>query len=113
MRKTSLSDELLIRAIQEIDSSIIDAELGGNLLKKRIALPGSGKSGGARTIIATRFSGHWFFLYGFNKNERSNISKSELRALQEVATDLLDFHPGAINLALAKRELIEVINNDA
>ena len=113
MRKTSLSDELLIKAVWEIDNGIIDAELGGNLLKKRIALPGSGKSGGARTIIATRFSGGWCFLYGFNKNERSNISKAELRVLQEVAADLLEFQPEAIEIALAKRELIEVINNDS
>ncbi len=72
MRKTSLSDELLIKAVWEIDNGIIDAELGGNLLKKRIALPGSGKSGGARTIVATRFSGRWFFLYGFNTGTRTS-----------------------------------------
>lgn len=60
-------------------------------MKKRVALRGKGKRGGARTIVAPKLAERWFFLYGFSKNERSNIVKDELRALQEVAKDLLGF----------------------
>ena len=48
-----------------MECGLIDADLGGNLYKQRAAVPGHGKSGGTRTIIATRFAGVLFFLYGF------------------------------------------------
>ncbi len=67
-----------------------DADLGGNILKKRIALPGRGKIGSTRTLIATNSKNRWFFVYGFEKSDRSNINKKELEALQSIAIDLLE-----------------------
>ena len=58
---------------------LVDADLGGHVVKKRIALPGRGKRGGARTIVATRMTDRWFFLFGFSKNERSDIDKDEMK----------------------------------
>ena len=49
----------------------IDADLGGNLYKQRVLLPGRGKSGAARTLIATQFAGVLFFLFGFEKSDRN------------------------------------------
>jgi len=66
-----------------------DAHLGGNVVKKRIALPNRGKSRGTRTLIATNYRGLWFFLMDFAKNERVNISFQELKNLQKIATDWL------------------------
>ena len=62
-----------------------DADLGGGLLKKRIAKPGQGKSGGFRTLVATNKGDRWVFVFGFSKNERSNIDKDEEQALKTLA----------------------------
>ncbi len=89
MRKTALTDEALCLAVQEMADGLIDADLGGHIVKKRVALPGRGKSGGARTLVATQKGGRWFFVFGFEKNERANISPTELEALQVLAAELL------------------------
>lgn len=89
MKKADLTDEALTVAVAEMSSGLVDADLGSHLVKKRVALPGKGKRSGARTIVATRMADRWIYLYGFAKNERANIDKVELKALQEVATELL------------------------
>ena len=91
MKRTGISNTDLCVAVSEIRHGLIDADLGGHVLKKRIAKRGRGKSAGARTIVATDGAGRWFFVFGFNKNERSNISAEESRALRELAKELLDF----------------------
>jgi hypothetical protein len=75
MRKAGLTDDTLCEAVFEMSRGLIDADLGGHVLKKRISLPGQGKRGGARTIVATKMANHWFYLYGFGKNERANIGR--------------------------------------
>lgn len=89
MRKTTLTDSVLCKAVEEMESGLIDADLGGGLIKKRVALPGRGKSGGARTLIATNKSDRWFFVFGFEKNEMENIEPAELNALKAYAPRLL------------------------
>jgi hypothetical protein len=87
---------------------LIDADLGGNVIKKRVGVPGHGKRGGARMIVATAFAERWIFLYGFRKNERSNLRRDELRALQEVASELLGLNDRQLEVALQAGELEEV-----
>ena len=70
-------------------AGLIDADLGGHLFKKRIAAPGRGKRGSARVLVGTNLGNRWFFLFGFEKNERDNISDRELAALQKLAGALL------------------------
>ena len=89
MRKNALSDDALRQAVTEMAGGLIDADLGGGVVKKRVTTPGQGKRGGARTIIATNHGDRWFFLFAFAKNERANISQKELKAFQEVASDFL------------------------
>jgi hypothetical protein len=108
MRKSALSDTLLHLAVSEMENGLVDADLGGGIVKKRIGLAAKGKRGGARTIVATNFGNRWFFLYGFEKNERSNISKRELRLFQEVAKDLLGLDDRQISVALSAGEIEEV-----
>ena len=112
MKKTGLTDAALCVAVQEMCEGLIDADLGGSIVKKRVALPGYGKRGGARTIVATKMAGRWFFLFGFSKNERSNIDKDELRALQEVAAELLGFDDQQLTTALNAGEIVEICNED-
>lgn len=113
MGKAGLSDAAICQAVLEMAEGLVDADLGGNVVKKRVALPGQGKRGGARTIVATRMADRWFFLYGFGKNERANIDKDELKVLQEVARELLAFDDQKLALALSASEIVEVCNDNA
>ena len=61
-----------------MDRGLIDADLGGGIVKKRVGLAGRGKRSGARTLIATNKGDRWFFVFGFEKNERANIGDDEL-----------------------------------
>jgi hypothetical protein len=106
--KQGLSNEALRQAVKEMTAGLYEADLGGNLLKKRIARPGRGKSGGFRTLVATNKDSRWIFVYGFPKNERSNIDKDEAAALKKLATELLALTPQAIGKAQAAGELMEV-----
>lgn len=89
MRKTELTDGALCAAVLEMVEGLIDAELGGGVVKKRIGISGRGKRGGTRTLVATNKGNRWFFVYGFEKNDRANISSDELEALQALARELL------------------------
>ena len=73
-RKTELTESALCLAVAEMVSGLIDADLGGGVFKKRVATPGRGKSANARTLLATNRAGRWFFVFGFEKNERSNVT---------------------------------------
>ena len=109
MRKAGLTDGALCEAVSEMVQGMVDADLGGCIVKKRVALPGQGKRGGARTIVATKLAGRWFFLYGFNKNERANIDKDELKVFQEMAKELLAFDDRQLADAVATGEIVEVL----
>ena len=89
MRKTELTDSALLNAVEEMVQGLIDADLGGGVVKKRIGLAGRGKRGGARTLVATNKGNRWFFVFGFEKNERANIADDELEALRDIAEQLL------------------------
>ncbi|MCX7151389.1 MAG: type II toxin-antitoxin system RelE/ParE family toxin [Proteobacteria bacterium] len=108
MRKTGLSDAVLSRAVAEMAQGLIDADLGGHVFKKRVALPGQGKRGGARVLVGTRLADRWFFIFGFGKNERSNIDKDELKVLQEVAKELLAFNDSQLAAAMSVGEIMEM-----
>jgi hypothetical protein len=79
----------LREAIERAERGLIDADLGGGLIKQRVARQGQGKSGGYRTIIAYRAKERAVFLFGFAKNERENISTYELRFLRKLAENWL------------------------
>ena len=107
-RKEGLSTPSLCNAVEEIAAGLVDADLGGGLVKKRIARPGRGKSGGFRTLVATNKGNRWIFVYGFPKNERSNIDKDEETALKKLAAHLLSLTSQAMGKAQRAGELIEV-----
>ena len=111
-RKQELSTRALCEAVREMQAGLYEADLGGGLLKKRIARPGQGKSGGFRTLVATNKGGKWFFVFGFPKNVRSNIDKDEEDSLKKLASHLLSLSPPALVTAQRAGELMEV-NCDA
>jgi hypothetical protein len=110
-RKEGLKNLSLCNAVKEMAAGLYDADLGGGLFKKRIAKPGKGKSGGFRTLIATNNEDRWFFIFGFSKNERSNIDKDEEEALKMLSKQLLAYTPEELEQAKNSSALIEVICN--
>ena len=109
-RKTGLNDSLLKTAVLEIRSGLLEADLGGGIVKKRIALPGRGKRGSTRTLLATNWDNKWFFVFGFEKNELENISEKELATLKMLAKDLLGMTAAQIKVAVGEGILVEVEN---
>lgn len=109
--KEGLGDKTLLAAVDEIVRGLIDADLGGHVIKKRVALPGRGKSGGVRTLLAYNIGNKAFFVYGFAKNARANISADELKALRHLAKELLEYSDKALIKALKHGALIEVEND--
>lgn len=111
MRKTDLEDQDLLIAVEEMETGLVGVDLGGNVFKKRIALPGIGKRAGARTLVASKSSKKWFFLYGFAKNERDNINGDELVYLQGAANRLVNLTDQDIEKVILTGELKELTNN--
>ena len=113
LRKTLLTDAALLKAIDEMEQGLVDADLGGNIYKKRVALPGRGKSGSTRTLIATNRQNRWFFMFGFEKNDKENITQAELAYLQEVSQIFLGYSSDELQLAIDKGEFLEVYYDKA
>jgi len=109
--KEGLTDRALLEAVGEMELGLIDADLGGHMVKKRVALAGRGKSGGARTLLAYKVGNKAFFVYGFAKNARANIKDDELKALKLYAQELLGYSDKALTKAINYGALIEVKND--
>lgn len=111
-RKEGIGDAALSDAIREIEKGLVDAVLGGGLVKKRVAREGSGKSSGYRTIIAFSSGQRSLFLYGFAKSDRDNIGDDELRELRKLAQLFLGLKDDEITSALEIDRIEEVPYHD-
>ncbi len=111
MRKTELTDRLLCIAVMEMGEGLIDGDLGGGVVKKRIGLAGRGKRSGARMLVATNKGSRWFFVYGFEKNDRANIEDDELEALRDIAAQLLARTGRQLDDAVEDGSLQEICND--
>jgi hypothetical protein len=107
-RNNELTDDLLRKAVVEIEQGLIDADLGSNLLKKRVATKGRGKSGSVRTLLAYSTGKRTIFMYGFEKSDRSNISAKEKKALQELGKFYLTLSDRELEPRLASRAIVEI-----
>lgn len=81
-RKERIADAALCDAVARAEKGQIDADLGGSVLKQRIARPGAGRSGGYRTVLLFRVGDRALFAYGFAKSDRDNIGDDELAAFR-------------------------------
>jgi len=111
-RKVSLGDAALCEAVANAERGLIDADLGGGVIKQRIARQGQGKSGGFRAMILYKRGMRAFFVYGFAKSERANITQDELAALRELASEMLAYDERAIAKVIASDPLVEVACNE-
>jgi hypothetical protein len=106
--KQKISNNELANYLAEIQAENFEANLGGNIYKKRIRFKGKGKRGGGRTIICYKKDDRAIFVHGFAKNEKSNLSKKELKAFKELSKILLKLSTSEIAIAIEKGNLIEV-----
>lgn len=107
LRRENVSDASLIDATYRANQGLIDADLGGGLIKQRVARPGQGRSGGYRTILLFRAGDIAIFLAGFAKSERANITDDDLEDLKTIAKQWLT-DPKRIEKDLAAGILNEV-----
>ena len=107
-RRERVTDTMLCTALDNAGKGLIDAELGGEVIKQRIARKGQGKSGGYRALIAFRSGKRAVFLYGFAKNERANIRPDQLTELKLYANRWLGLAEDGIARAIAEGDLQEV-----
>jgi hypothetical protein len=111
-KKVDLDDAALRKAVDDAERGLIDAKLGGGVIKQRVARPGKGKSGGFRTVILYKTHSMAFFVHGFAKKDRDNIEDDELAALKLLASELLCYDDQAIAKAVASGTLIEVARHE-
>jgi len=111
-RGQGIADRELCEAIARAERGLIDADLGGGVIKQRIARTNEGKSGGFRSIVLFQAARHSFFVYGFAKNERDNISREELKEFRALAGDLLALDETQLQIALDTEKIIEVNCHD-
>jgi hypothetical protein len=107
-RDEGIADRSLREAVERVDKGLVDADLGGNLIKQRVARQGQGRSGGYRVLIAYRTQAFSVFLYGFAKRDRDNLDAKELKIVRQLAEAWLKASPEVIERALKDGQLIEV-----
>jgi hypothetical protein len=107
-RKAKLADKALREAVSEIERGLIHADLGGGVIKQRIARSGGGKSGGFRTIVLYRVKNRAVFVYGFEKSGQDNIGDDELREFRRLADKMLAYSDAEIGTAIEAGAVIEV-----
>ena len=107
-RRQRITDASLSEAIERAERGIIDADLGGGLIKQRVARPGQGRSGGFRMIVAYREAGRAVFLYGFAKSDRDNIGDDELATLRTIGANWLAASAELVGQAVEDGDLKEI-----
>ena len=111
-RRQRIADASLGEAIERAERGIIDADLGGGLIKQRVARPGQGRSGGFRMIVAYRAAGRAVFLYAFAKSDRDNIDDDELEALRTIGANWLAASAELVGQAIEDGDLKEIEHDD-
>lgn len=111
-RRERISDSSLCEAIRRAQRGLVDADLGGGVIKQRVARPGQGRSGGYRVLIAYRRDARAVFLYGFAKSERDNVGDDELVTARDVASGWLEANAGQLARALEQGLIQEVHYDD-
>ncbi|WP_107819104.1 type II toxin-antitoxin system RelE/ParE family toxin [Neisseria bergeri] len=107
-KKHKISDSELLEAVERADNGLTDADLGGGVIKQRIARQGQGRSGGYRSLILFKQADRAFFVYAFAKNDRENISDKELAALKDLARYATKCNKQELEALIIKMDLQEI-----
>ena len=111
-RKEKLGDAVLLDSVARAEKGQVDADLGGDVIKQRIARPGQGKSGGYRTIILFKQGQRAVFIYGFAKSERANIDTDEEKQFKEAARYVLRLTEKEIAELVKGGDFVEVTGHE-
>lgn len=97
--------------MRRAESGLVDADLGGGVIKQRVARPGKGRSGGYRTLILFRRGDRAIFAFGFAKSAQANISKADLALLRDAAAEALEWSGAQLDRLVASETLVEIKND--
>ena len=111
-RKEKISAATLLDAAQRAENGQIDADLGGGVIKQRIARPGEGKSKGYRSIVLFREGERCFFVFGFPKSELGNIRDDEEEQFKKMAKQVLALTDAQLSVLIANGQFEEVAQDD-
>jgi len=106
--REGIVDEKLCEVVRNAERGLIDADLGGGVIKQRLARKGQGKSGGFRIILLFRRGSMAFFVYGFAKSDQGNIQRDELRAFRKLAGEMLTLNDNALAAAIKNGTIMEI-----
>ena len=104
-----IEDVLLCEAVKRAETGLIDADLGGGVIKQRLPREGQGRSGGFRSIVLFRQGNRAIFAYGFAKNQRENIGRPELKAFRKLSEVMLSLDDRALEAAISNGTMMKVI----
>lgn len=107
-RKERLGDTALVDAIRRAERGLVDADLGGGVIKQRVARAGQGRSGGYRTLILFRQGDRAIFAFGFAKSRQDNISQADLAVLRQAATEALGWSDDDMDRLVSAGVLVEI-----
>lgn len=108
VRREGIGDGALCDAVERIVSGLVDADLGGGVIKQRIARPGQGRSGGVRALLVLQRGEGAFFVHGFAKSDRENLRRKELAAVRSLADEMLGLNEASLEAMLANGTISEV-----
>ncbi len=111
-RKAKITDAALCDAVARAERGVIDADLGGGVIKQRVARPGAGKSGGYRTLILYRNGERAVFAFGFAKSDLANIDEKDQIRLKTLAELFLGFSEEEVGALVESGKLVEVVCDD-
>lgn len=100
--------DAMYEAVERAEKGILDADLGGNIIKQRVARQRQGRSKGYRVLIAVRIKKRYVFMHGFAKNEKSNIEDDELDVLKTYGAAWLNADEKIIKISLKEGKLEEI-----
>ncbi len=106
--REGIADEELCEAVYQAQRGLIDADLGGGVIKQRLAREGQGKSGGFRSILLFRRGSKTFFVYGFAKSDRDNIRRDELKAFRKLAGEMFTLDDKSLVAAMRNGTIMEI-----
>ena len=110
--REGIAEEELCKAVRHAEEGLIDANLGGGVIKQRLARKGQGKSGGYRSIVLFRRGEKAFFVYGFAKSDRDNIRQDELPVFRKLASEMLAYDDKALIAAMENGTITEVVYDE-
>jgi len=110
--KEGISDKELLEIVEQLEKDQADANLGGDVYKVRVARQGEGKSGEHRIIVYFKNEFRTFFVYGFSKSDKDNISAKDLKRFKEDAKIQFSFTEEQIEARLRNGIFIEITEED-